>query len=466
MRNAECLAVVQETSCMEDVVGKPVDDGALFTIQHSAFSNDKTVLIVVHDYPPIVSAGAERIVKFAQYLPAYGFQPLILTTGRYGERLTDAASQVYRAADLVHALFSGLRRRRAAGVAQEAQFRVATVGSQSLLGRVRDEFMVPDTKLGWLLPAVRLGNRLIAQQRPALIFSTSPPETAHLVARQLARRYRLPWVADLRDGWLFEPPNPAVRQAAWRRSLEQRLEARVIVAAQAVIAATNPIAEDLRLRYAAAAGRIHVITNGFDAAEFAGLQRQRPKDGVFRLVYTGALASSRQGTSAAAFFAGLAQFVHARPATPLQVIVIGDVSPVEQAAAASHGLTDVVSFRPAVSRREAHQAQLDADGLLLITAPGQRSVATLKLFDYIGAGVPILALAADNAAAAIVQQYNLGVTVAPDDPAAISYSLHELVARHQLSDTRTGFTAAQQQFERRQLTGQLAALFRSVLNQA
>ena len=424
------------------------------------------VLIVVHDYPPIVSAGAERIVKFAQYLPAYGFQPLILTTGRYGERPTDAASQVHRAVDLVHTLFSGLRRRQTAGVAQEAQFRVATVGSQSLLGRVRDELMVPDTKLGWLLPAVRLGSRLIAQQRPALIFSTSPPETAHLVAQQLARRHRLPWVADLRDGWLFEPPNPAVRRAAWRRSLEQRLEASVMAAAQSVITATGPIAEDLRQRYAAAAGRIHTITNGFDAAEFADLQRQRPTDGVFRLVYTGALASSRQGTSAAAFFAGLAQFLQEQPAIPLQVIVIGDVSPAEQAAAANHGLTDVVSFRPAVPRREAHQAQSDADGLLLITAPGQRSVATLKLFDYIGAGIPILALAANNAAAAIVQQYDLGVTVAPDDPAAISHSLHEFVARHQLGNPWPGFAAAQQQFERRQLTRQLAALFRSVLNQA
>lgn len=447
-------------------MGKQADDGKLFTIENSSFSIDKRVLIVVHDYPPIVSAGAERIVKFAHYLPEYGFQPLILTTERYGARTTDAADQVYRAADLVHALFSGLRRRRAAGVAQEAQFRVATVSSQSLLGRLRDEFMVPDTKLGWLPPAVRLGSRLIAQQRPALIFSTSPPETAHLVARQIARRHRLPWVADLRDGWLFEPPNPAVRRAAWRRSLEQRLEAGVMAAAQAVIAATGPIAEDLRQRYAAAASRIHVITNGFDAAEFAGLQRQRPTDGVFRLVYTGALASSRQGTSAAPFFAGLAQFVQEQPAIPLQVIVIGDVSPAEQTAAASHGLGDVVTFRPAVPRREAHQAQLDADGLLLITAPGQRSVATLKLFDYIGAGVPILALAAGNAAAAIVEQYHLGVTVAPDDPAAISHSLHELVAQTRRSDAWAGFAAAQQQFERRQLTGQLAALFRSVLNQA
>ncbi|MFZ1627414.1 MAG: glycosyl transferase, partial [Anaerolineae bacterium] len=111
-------------------------------------------------------------------------------------------------------------------------------------------------------------------------------------------------------------------------------------------------------------------------------------------------------------------------------------------------------------------AQLDADGLLLITAPGQRSVATLKLFDYIGAGVPILALAADNAAAAIVTQYGLGLTVAPDDAAAIQRTLHELAARQQAGAVWPGFAAAQLRFERRQLTGQLAAVFRDVVKEA
>lgn len=446
-------------------MGKQVDDGELFIIQNSAFSSDHKVLIVVHDYPPILSAGAERILKFAQYLPAFGFEPIILTTGRYGGQATDAAHRVHRADDLVYATFSFMRR-RAMAQAQEVQFRIATISNQSWLGRLRDQMMIPDTKVGWLNPATRLGSRLIADQRPALIFSTSPPETAHLIARRLARRHRLPWVADLRDGWLFEPPNPAMRRAAWRRAIERRLEAGVMASAQAIVAATSPIADDLRTRYPAADGRIHTVSNGFDAAEFEGLQRQRQPDGVFRLVYTGALSASRQGTSAAAFFAGLAQFVHERPAAALQVIVIGDASPAEQAAAASQGLAGIVSFRPAVPRREAHQAQLDADGLLLITAPNQRSVATLKLFDYIGAGVPILALAANNAAAAIVTQYGLGLTAAPDDAAAIQRTLHEFVTRGQAGATWPGFAAARQRFERRQLTVQLAAVFRAAVKGA
>ena len=91
-------------------------------------------------------------------------------------------------------------------------------------------------------------------------------------------------------------------------------------------------------------------------------------------------------------------------------------------------------------------------------------IATLKLFDYIGAGVPILALAVDNAAAAIVQAYGLGLTTAPDDATAIQHALHEIIARQATGAAWPGFAAAQQQFERRQLTGQLAAIFRKEIS--
>ena len=130
----------------------------------------------------------------------------------------------------------------------------------------------------------------------------------------------------------------------------------------------------------------------------------------------------------------------------------------------SSGLADHVVFLPPVSNREAHQHQLDADALLLITAPGQRSVATLKLFDYIGAGVPILALAHDNAAADIVESYGLGVTAPPDDAGAIAHALANLMQRRAGGVGWPGFDEAQARFERRALTGELAALFDRLLD--
>ena len=146
----------------------------------------KTVLIVTHDWPPVETAGTERIRKFVQYLPEFGYRPLVLTTGRYGMLANDATAGVFRASDLIHSLFRPLRWRKASGVAPEAQIRVATLSGQSLPGRLRDQLMAPDTKLGWLLPAVHRGREVIARQQPALLCSRLPRHATRTGTRPTA----------------------------------------------------------------------------------------------------------------------------------------------------------------------------------------------------------------------------------------------------------------------------------------
>ena len=391
----------------------------------------KHVLVIACDYPPQAGTGTVRVTSLIRCLPAHGWQPIVLTTDRYGGLASDAEQGVHRAGDLLHNLFSPLRKGKTENVPQETQYLVATIPNQSVLGRLRDNVMVPDTKLGWLPGAVRLGRELIDRYHPAAIFSTSPPETSHLIACRLSRQTGVPWVMDMRDGWLFEPPNGELRGRRLRSSLEIKLERRAVRQASAVVTATAPIGEDLCRRYPEAASRVATITNGFDRTEYEGLSRRRKPDGTFLIVYTGSLSSSRQGTSAGAFFAAVSRLRQEQPDSPLRRAPGRPHREDERQTVGERGLSDVVTFVPPVSRREAHQHQLDADAQLLVTAPGQRSVATLKLFDYIGAGVPILALAHDNAAAEIVKRYRLGVNAPPDDPAAIATALGDLAARQQ-----------------------------------
>ncbi len=76
-----------------------------------------------------------------------------------------------------------------------------------------------------------------------------------------------------------------------------------------------------------------------------------------------------------------------------------------------------------LSRDAAAALQRDADVLLLLTSPGHASQATGKLFEYLTAGRPIIALASENEAARIVQETRTGVTVAPDDVEGIASAL-------------------------------------------
>jgi glycosyltransferase involved in cell wall biosynthesis len=241
------------------------------------------------------------------------------------------------------------------------------------------------------------------------------------------------------------------------------MERTVAARAAAVVAVTDPIIEDLRARYADVLRDGVTISNGYDAADFAGLTRQRAADGLFRLTYTGAFSGSSQGRSAEGLFAAIAQLAAEDLATPLRLEIVGPVTEAERRLAEQHRIARLVTFVPPVPRQAAYQHQVDADALLLVTAPGVRSVATSKLYDYIGAGRPILALAQGNAAAETVRRFELGVAVAPDDPAAIAAGLRVLMRRHATGESWPGFAEARRHFERRQLTAALARLFDKVL---
>ncbi len=362
----------------------------------------RTVLIVVHDYPPIYSAGTERVLKFSQHLPDFGYRPIILTTARYGGLSDDAEQKVFRAGDLVHTLFSPLRRRKVAGAAASDQVRIARDAPR---------------------PATRRR-------------ASAADHLQQLAARNRAPHRRQPCSRD--RGALGRRPARwlAVRAARAGPSRKQRAPR-----------AGRPHGARHGERYAGIIGRTATISNGYDAAGFAGLERQRPADGAFRLTYTGAFSGSSQGRSADSLFAAIAQVAAA------------------DRLAERHGIAELVSFLPPVPRREAYQRQMDADALLLVTAPGVRSVATSKLYDYIGAGRPILALAEGNAAAETVRRFGLGVTVAPDNLAAIADGLRELMRRHAAGEGWPGFAEARRHFERRQLTESLARLFDEVLDE-
>ncbi len=76
-----------------------------------------------------------------------------------------------------------------------------------------------------------------------------------------------------------------------------------------------------------------------------------------------------------------------------------------------------------LSREGSLALQRSADALLLMTSAHHVSHATGKLYEYLTAGKPIIALARGNEAARIVQATGTGVTVAPDDVEGIAHAL-------------------------------------------
>jgi len=374
------------------------------------------LVVVSYFHPPFPSPGGNRWVAMAHYLRAAGHRVTFVASDAFGALPDDEPSSVVRARDLKSMRL--LRRALRRGPMPEAgQGGAAELPPSSLLTKV----LVPDAHLvSWLPAAIPKVRRLVARRDVDCVVTTGPPDSVHLAGLALGAR-RPAWLADFRDGWLFEPLRDSFPTAMQRR-LDAALEARVVRNADLLVAATQPIADDFRRRYGVDAV---TVTNGYDprlddAAEQAALP-SLPEDRRL-IVHTGTLSGLR-GRDPRPLLEALRQvtdesgvgsrllFVHAGPTAP------GDEPLL--AVLRDRGLVHTLGVVP---RSSAIALQRRAAALVLLTSD-EISQSTGKLYEYLAAGRPIIALAGENEAARIVRETRAGIVVPPGDVDAIAAAL-------------------------------------------
>jgi glycosyltransferase involved in cell wall biosynthesis len=332
---------------------------------------------------------------------------------------------------------------------------LAARAARRLSRGARRLFSFPDIYSWFGRPAYHEARRLLAEYDAKVVFSTAPPYTSHVVAARLAREAGLPLVLDYRDAWsdnpFDRPPTPLHRRRA------ARAEGAVLGAAEAAVAVTEGMAASYRRRLAADKPVV-VITNGYDEEDF--IEEVPAAGGPFAAAYSGQLYGSRMPWTfleAASRFArrcglGAGEFV-VRFAGPVgrKVMTRAKASGVRVEALGVLGHRDAVRAMRAA----------DANVLIIGSAPGAEATLTGKIFEYLRAGRPILALVPPHGeAAALVREFDAGVVVSPEDAEGAAAALEAFY------DGRGGAprpaAAGLERFERRRLTAELAALLDDV----
>jgi glycosyltransferase involved in cell wall biosynthesis len=382
--------------------------------------SDRSILFVAYFYPPCPDTGAHRPAAMVKYLRRAGHRVTVLTTSAYGEQ--PGETDVVRTVDLQR-----LRARLRGHDRIQGMFESDTYsGRPHVLSRV----LVPEPLLAaWAPFAVRRARRLQADLGFDCVITSSPPESAHLVGRALARR-GVPWLADVRDAWNFEPLRPRFPTAAQRR-LDERLERSLLGEADAVTVVSRPVADDLRERVGVDS---LLVPNGWDpdlAPENGGGPGGATSlldPGRVSLLYTGRFGS--YGRDPAPLVRALRDLAASEPgvAGRLELAVAGPVTDAELRLLGSNVSPARISLLGALPRAEALRLQRQADALLLLAARERSQLANLKLFEYLAAGRPILALAAGTEAGRIVLETKAGEVVPSGDVAAIKGALRRVVA--------------------------------------
>lgn len=349
-----------------------------------------------------------RLVKFAQHLPRFGWEMVVLAPkdapgGARWEGEVPRGEVIYTGyADI----FGPLRKRAAhLAVPREHLGPVRGRSLKNFLAWTLNEFVaIPDSRIGWYKKALREGVRRVKKGDIAVIYSSSPPETTHLIARAIHRRTGVPWVAELRDLWT---QNPFYRRSFLRLQVERYLERRVLREADAIISVTKGWCKQL----SEVVGRsVILVRNGFDPDDFLSVRPKRFSK--FTIVYTGTMYYPYQDPSP--LLEALKSLVSDGivPKENMEVIFIGtDISPLKELLKGPV-VSEMVSSIPKVSYFESIAIQKGADVILLLlsktSGPGH---LPLKLYEAVGSGRPILAISPDRSGESVEILSSLGVKV-------------------------------------------------------
>lgn len=417
---------------------------------HGTSAPMKRVLIVAFHFPPFsFSSGLQRPLSLARYLAGYGWEPLVLTAG---SPAYDVESQSPEA-DLPDGLV--VVRAPALDAARHL----------SIGGRYPDWLALPDRWSSWIGTAVPCGLHMIRRFRPDVIWSTYPLATAHRIARVLQRVTGLPWVADFRDpmveqiGGEWFPGNPGLRKS------RLRIEEMVARHATATTFCTDSARQIFLDRYPrrTRGQSAEVIANGFDPESFEVAERAvRPDvDGRLTLVHSGTLYPGPD-RDPGAFFTALSILREAGqlPAGLRIVLRATGFDGVYQPRIDDLGLAGIVELAPPISYGEALQEMLDADGLLLFQGRNSNPAIPAKLYEYLRARRPILALADDaGETAALLRKSNVGTLVPIDDPSGIAQGLTAFLRRLSAGEEQVLEPADVDAFSRVRRVAEFAKLF-------
>jgi len=144
----------------------------------------RNVLMIAFHFPPVKgSSGIQRTLRFSQYLPSFGWQPIVLSANK---RAYESISH-----EKVGDISSYTIVKRA--------FALDTKQHLSINGRFLEFLAIPDRWISWFFGGVIQGLLIYRKFKPLIIWSTYPIATAHLIGYALHRLTGLPWIADLRD---------------------------------------------------------------------------------------------------------------------------------------------------------------------------------------------------------------------------------------------------------------------------
>ena len=417
------------------------------------------VLIITYYWPPAGGSGVQRWLKFVKYLQEFGIEPVVFTAenANYLKQDVSLINEIPKNIVVLRQpiweptkiLFWKKKKQENKGI--------SNVSKGGLLSFIRGNFFIPDPKIFWVKPTVNYLQKYIENNTIDAIISSGPPHSRHLIAQKLHEKNDIKWLADFRDPWSDLYYNKDFKQLTFAKNKNKKLEDAVLQNADCILTVSN----NLKQEFLQKAKRVAVITNGFDdefvAAENLSL------DTKFSISYIGLLPKQSNPKLLFKVLKALCD-ENLTFKKDLQLNFIGDISDEVSVEIKENKLLQNTNFVGYVSHRKAIEYQNKSQVLLLLipNVKNNKGILTGKLFEYLKAKRPILAIGPEKGdLAAILKETNAGIIVNFDAEEKLKLQMLELYQKYKEEKLKVNSVNINK-YHRKELTKDLAALLKSL----
>lgn len=412
------------------------------------------VLIITYYWPPAGGSGVQRWLKFVKYLPEFGITPVVYVPKNacyptIDEKLLEEVADVEV---LMHPIFNPQdilpKKKQKTGV--------ANISKGGFLSWVRGNFFIPDAKVFWVKPSVKYLSKYIVKNKIDVIISSGPPHSMHLIAQKLKKTINIKWIADFRDPWTTLYYTEDFNLSKFAKRKNEKLEQKVLGNADIVLTVSKHLKKDFLKK----SKNVEVITNGFDDEVLVENIQLNAK---FSISHIGLLPRQSNPVLLWEVLKELLEennnFKH-----DLEIALTGNVSNEVIKTIQKNGLTNNLKLQDYVPHNEAIRLQKQSQVLLLLipNTKNSKGILTGKLFEYLTAKRPILAIGNEQGnLAEILTETNAGTIVGFNNKTKLKSVILDLYAKFK-KDELVVNSKNISQFHRKNLTAQLSVLIKRI----
>ena len=417
------------------------------------------VLIITYYWPPAGGSGVQRWLKFVKYLQNFDIEPIVYTVDNVNYPKEDKT--------LLHEVPASIKILKQAiweptnllfWKKKEAQKGdVSNAVNNGFLSFIRGNFFIPDPKIFWVNSSVKFLQQYLKENKVDVVISTGPPHSMHLIAQKLKQKTNIKWIADFRDPWSNLYYNEEFKQLSFAKKKNEKLENSVFKNADCILTVSNSLKKEFDQK----ATRVEVITNGFD--DEVVTNTLITLDEKFSISYIGLLPKQSNPKLLFKVLSTLC-LEDTDFKTDLKLNFIGDISQDVKQEIIKDGLLENSNFIGYVSHKEAIEYQKKAQALLLLIPNVEKSegILTGKLFEYLTAKRPILAMGPETGdLSEILKNTNAGVVVGFDNEAKLTSEIRNLYQQYKTGDLQVNSKNIEQ-FHRKKLTKSLSEIIKNL----